>query len=122
MPPRRWVIAVSMVRRGKARLQANRQTSLAVLLSTVMALGGMLLYLWPQMHLVDLEYRYSELQTLRTKALHRQKELQVELATLSQLSRIEDIAIRRLGLRHPAVSQVVYVYPGQPIADSGRER
>ena len=122
MPPRRWVISVSMVRRGRARLQANRQTSLAVLLSTVMALGGMLLYLWPQMHLVDLEYRYSELQTLRTKALHRQKELQVELATLSQLSRIEDIAVRQLGLRHPAVSQVVYVYPGQPIAGSGRER
>lgn len=122
MPPRRWVIAVSMVRREKARLQANRQTSLAVLLSTVMALGGILLYLWPQMHLVDLEYRYSELQTLHTKALHRQKELKVELATLSQFSRIEDIAVRQLGLHYPAVSQVVYVYPEQPIAGPGRER
>jgi cell division protein FtsL len=74
------------------------------------------------MYLVDLEYRYSDLQTLHTKALHRQKELQVELATLSQLSRIEDIAVRQLGLWHPTVSQVVYVYPGQPIAGSGRTR
>lgn len=122
MPPLRQVVASSVVRRGKARLQANRQTSVAVLLSTAMVLVGILLYLWPQMHLVDLEYRYSELQVLRTKALHRQKEMRVELATLSQLSRIEDLAVRRLGLRPPQIPQVIYVYPGQPIAGSGRER
>ena len=122
MPPLRQVFASPVVRRGKARLQANRQTSVAVLLSTAMVLVGILLYLWPQMHLVDLAYRSSDLQALRAKTLHRQKELQVELATLSQLSRIEDIAVQRLGLRPPQVSQVIYVYPGQPIAGAGRER
>jgi cell division protein FtsL len=48
--------------------------------------------------------------------------MQVELATLSQLSRIEDLAVRHLGLRPPHMPQVIYVYPGQPIAGSGRER
>src|SRR5205085_2017971 len=75
--------------------------------------GGGLLYLWPQVRLVGLGYRHSKLLTQRTQVLQRQKELQVELSSLRQLRRIEDIAAQHLGLRPPQATQVIYVRSGQ---------
>ena len=49
----------------------------------------------------------------RTQVLQRQKELQVELSSLRQLRRIEDIAAQHLGLRPPQATQVIYVRSGQ---------
>jgi cell division protein FtsL len=109
-------------RRGKGRPQATRQASVTVLLSVMMVLVSVLLYLWPQVRLVNLAYQQNVLQTRRTQTLQRHKELQVERATLRQLPRIEEIALRRLGMQAPKISQVIYVRPGQYITDAGRER
>jgi cell division protein FtsL len=99
--------------RGRARRIASRHVGLALLLSAVMVLGGVLLYLWPQMRLVNLGYRYSKLLAQRTQVLQRQKELQVELGSLRQLRRIEEIGAQHLGLRPPQATQMIYVRPGQ---------
>jgi cell division protein FtsL len=109
-------------RRGKGRPQATRQASVTVLLSVMMVLVSVLLYLWPQVRLVNLAYQQNVLQTRRTQTLQRHKELQVERATLRQLPRIEEIALRRLGMQAPKISQVIYVRGGQHITDAGRER
>jgi cell division protein FtsL len=92
---------------------ASRHVGIALLLSAVLVLGGVLLYLWPQVRLVGLGYRHSKLLAQRTQMLQRQKELQVELSSLRQLRRIEDIATQHLGLRPPQATQVIYVRSGQ---------
>ena len=84
--------------RGRARRIASRHVGTALLLSAAMVLGGVLLYLWPQVRLLGMGYRYSKLLAQRTQVLQRQKELQVELSSLRQLRRIEDIATQHLGL------------------------
>ena len=99
--------------RGRARRIASRHVGMALLLSAAMVLGGVLLYLWPQVRLVGMGYRYSKLLAQRTQVLQRQKELQVELSSLRQLRRIEDIATQYLGLRPPQATQVIYVRSGQ---------
>jgi cell division protein FtsL len=99
----------------------GKQVHVVLLLSAAMLLGGILLYLWPQIRLVNLGYQQSTLRAQRTQALQRQKELQVELSTLRQLPRIENIAVQRLGLRPPQTSQVVYVRPGSQTASTRRE-
>src|SRR5262244_1482267 len=99
--------------RGRARRIASRHVGMALLLSATMVLGGILLYLWPQVRLVSLGYRQSKLLAQRTHMLQRQKELQVELSSLRQLRRIEDIAAQHLGLRPPQATQVIYVRSGQ---------
>lgn len=99
--------------RGRARRIASRHVGTALLLSAVMVLGGVLLYLWPQVRLVSLGYRYSKLLAQRNQMLQRQKELQVELGSLRQLRRIEDIAVQHLGLRPPQATQMIYVRSGQ---------
>src|SRR5262245_63047404 len=111
-PPQAASVAPPMSR-GQARRIASRHVGMALLLSAVMVLGGVLLYLWPQVRLVGLGYRYSKLLAQRTQVLQRQKELQVELGSLRQLRRIEDIAAQHLGLRPPQAAQVIYVRPGQ---------
>ena len=100
---------------GKGRPQATRQASVTVLLSVVIVLVSVLLYLWPQVRLINLGYRQNALQARRTQMLQRQQELLVERATLCQPSRIEEIAVRRLGMQAPKLSQVIYVRPGQHI-------
>ena len=84
-----------------------------LLLSAVTVLGGILLYLWPQVCMVNMGYRDSALRARRAQALQRQKELRVELSALQQLPRIEDIALQRIGLRPPPPTQIIYVRPGQ---------
>src|SRR5262244_1614829 len=105
--------AALMISRGRARRLASRHVGMALLLSAVMVLGGVLLYLWPQVRLVGLGYRQGKLLAQRTQMLQRQKELQVELGSLRQLRRIEEIAAQHLGLRPPQAAQVIYVRPGQ---------
>lgn len=81
----------------------------AVVLGTVIVLFGILLYLWPRMRLVELGYQYNALQARRSHALQRQKELQVELASLRRLTRIEQLAVEKLGMQTPQLSQVIYL-------------
>ena len=76
---------------------------------TAAMLGGILIYLWPQMRLVDMGYREGVLQNQRVEALQRQEELRLELVSLSQLSRIEEIATKFLGLETPQSTQIIYV-------------
>lgn len=103
----------------QARPRQPRQIGIVMLLSTAMVLFGVLLYLWPQMRLVELGYRQGVLQDRRTREVWRQKELQVEFATLRRLSRIEQVAKQRLGMRSPQVSQIVYVGPDGQLVISG---
>ena len=80
-----------------------------ILLSTAVLLLGALFYLWPQMRMVELEYQQSALRAQQAKALQQQKQLQVELASLRGMARIERIAVEKLGLRPPQISQVIYM-------------
>lgn len=107
--------------RGRARRLASRHVGVALLLNAAMVLGGVLLYLWPQVRLVSLTYRQSKLLEQRSQVLQRQKELQVELGSLRQLRRIEDIAAQHLGLRPPQATQVIYVRSGQHAVGERRE-
>lgn len=120
MPHRQPILASQTVHAGKGRRATGKQIHV-LLLSAMTILGGILLYLWPQVRLVDMGYQQSALRTRRGQALQRQKELRVELAALQQLPRIEDIALQRLGLRPPQAAQVIYVRPGQHTPTTRRD-
>ena len=98
-----------MVRRQRRERIMGKPVMVVLFCCTVTMLGGLLLYLWPPMRLVDLGYLEGELRRERADALQRQEELRLELVSLSQLSRIEDIAAKQLGLGSPQSSQIIYV-------------
>ena len=120
MPRSKAAMPASTPRRVQGGRASSIQVAGVVLLSATAVLVGILLYLWPQMRLVDLGYRQGELRAQRVRGLQAQKELQVELATLRRLSRIEEIAVRRLGMRPPQLSQVIYIRPEPQTAAAAR--
>jgi cell division protein FtsL len=122
MPRIPLAVSSTPARRGQAKRVPSRQVSAVMLLSTMVVLLGILLYLWPQMRLIELGYRQGELRAWRARVLQRQTELQVELATLRQLSRIERIAVQRLGMRPPQLSQVIYMHPDRNGVEAERKR
>lgn len=101
--------ASDSVRRQRRERLMGKPAALVLFCCAAAMLGGILLYLWPQMRLVDMGYREGILQRQRVEALQRQKELRLELVSLSQLSRIERIASQYLGLRPPQSTQIIYV-------------
>jgi cell division protein FtsL len=115
------VSASPSLTRGRARRIASRHVGLGLMLSAAMVLGGVVLYLWPQVRLMSLWYQQSKLLQQRTQVLQREKELQVELGSLRQLRRIEEIAAQHLGLRPPQATQVIYVRSEQQGVGQRRE-
>lgn len=107
-----------MVRRQRRERMMGRPVTFVLFCCTAAMLGGLLLYLWPQMRLVDLGYIESELRRERAGALQRQEELRLELVSLSQLSRIEEIAVEHLGLASPHTSQIIFVRSQHDLHDN----
>ena len=101
--------ASDTVRRQRRERIMGKPVMFVLFSCTAAMLGGLLLYLWPQMRLVDLGYLENELRRERADALQRQEELRLELVSLSQLSRIEKIAVEELGLESPQSTQIIYV-------------
>ena len=99
---------------------SSKQLYGLVALSTAMILLGILLYLWPQMRIVALGYQQDALREQQAQALQRQKELQVELASLRRLDRIEQLAIQQLGMKPPQLSQVIYLRQRQKTVSARR--
>ena len=114
-------VASPSIARGRARRTASRHVGLGLVLSAAMVLGGVVLYLSPQVRLMGLWYQHSKLLQQRTQVLQRAKELQIELGSLQQLRRIEEIAAQHLGLRPPQATQVIYVRPGPQSIGQRRE-
>lgn len=101
--------ASDMVRRRQRERLMGKPAILVLLCCTAAMLGSILLYLWPQTRLLNMGYREGVLQKQRVEALQRQEELRLELISLSQLARIEEIADKYLGLRPPQSTQIIYV-------------
>lgn len=101
--------ASDTVRRRRQDRMMGRPTIVVLLCCTTAMLVGILLYLWPLTRLLNMGYREAALREQHVDALQRQKELQLELASLSQLPRIERIATQYLGLRPPQGAQIIYV-------------
>ena len=101
--------ASDTIRRQRRERIMGKPVMFVLFCCTAAMLGGLLIYLWPQMRLVDLGYLENELRRERANALQRQEELRLELVWLSQLSRIEKLAFENLGLVSPESSQIIYV-------------
>ena len=115
--------ASAQVARGVAEGRASsKQLYGLVALSTAIILLGILLYLWPQMRIVELGYQQDALRLQQAQALQRQKELQVELASLRRLDRIEQLAMQQLGMKPPQLSQVIYLRQRQETASASARR
>jgi cell division protein FtsL len=82
------------------------------LVRRVLVMGAVLVLLcmvqvWLRLQVMHVGYDLSAARKVQLRLEHEQRELDVELATLRDPGRLEDIARKRLGMTDPAKGQVV---------------
>ena len=91
---------------SRGRLWRNRR-AFAVIALFLWILVGAFTYVWCRVQVVNLGYRLSEAHRVHSRLVDDNKKLHLELARLRAPERVEQVATRQLGLKHPNKDQVV---------------
>jgi cell division protein FtsL len=87
----------------------RRQRELAVVLLSVLCLGGGLLaYTWIHLEVLRTGYRIDALERELTELTQTERQLRLEAAYLASPSRIEQRAVGELAMQSPALEQMVF--------------
>lgn len=102
---RRPVVNTYLVRERDRR----RQRELALVLLVVLGLGGGLLaYTWIHLEVLRTGYEIDSLEKRLGELTQRERQLRLEASYLAGPSQIEARAEKELGMRSPALEQVVF--------------
>lgn len=85
----------------------RRQIFIRVLFLSLCLLGLALSHVWLRLQVVRLGYVLSTASRLKDQLEQENRELKVELATLTAPGRLEEMARLRLGLKEPGKDQLV---------------
>ncbi|MEK7782451.1 MAG: cell division protein FtsL [Candidatus Binatota bacterium] len=89
--------------------QRQRRFFLSIFLLGLCLVGLALLHVWLRLQVVHLGYVLSTTSKLHNQLEQENRELKVELATLTSPDRLEAMARTRLGLVEPEKGQVVFL-------------
>lgn len=106
---RRPVENVYLVREPDRR---RTRELLALLLSPLPPMAVLFAAIWTNLETFRLGYQIERLQKQKETLVERQRQLEMERARISALSRVENVARERLGLVTPGRGQVVFVKDG----------
>jgi cell division protein FtsL len=100
-------IALQNIRDSERLIFGFKHVSFIIIICLIMALS--LIYVWPHIHMTELEYKIAEEMNVRQRLLEERGKLKIEYATLKSPQRIEAIARGKLQMTYPAREQVVYL-------------
>jgi len=92
---------------SRAAQATRRRRHLGVASLIVMLLGIVLVHVWLRLQVVHMGYVLSTASKLQSRLEQENRELKVELATLTTRDRLNEMARRRLGLAAPQKGQVI---------------
>lgn len=92
---------------AEARVRARRSASLLPVVLSCLLVALALLLVWQRLRVVQLGYVLSTASKLERRLEQTNRELKLELASLTAPERLETMARRRLGLRDPESGQLV---------------
>jgi len=87
----------------------EQRLALAIALGALMVVAVALLLVWVRLQAVDTGYQLSAARHLTHRLEQEQRELEIELATLTSPRRLELLARERLGMGPPTPGQIVSV-------------
>jgi len=87
----------------------ERRLGLALVLGAIVFVAVALLLVWVRLQSVHTGYQLSAARHLAHRLEQEQRELELELATLTSPGRLERLARERLGMGPPAPGQIVSV-------------
>jgi cell division protein FtsL len=91
------------------RRPSDRRLVLAIMLGVAMVMSVSLLLVWVRLQTVHTGYQLSAARHLTHRLEQEQRELALEIATLTSPRRLERLAHDRLGMGPPAAGQIVSV-------------
>lgn len=97
-------------KKERVKSAGRRQRPRHVMLIAFLVLGLVgvaLLHVWLRLQVVQMGYVLSTTSKLQSQLEQENRELKVELATLTSPDRLEAMSRRRLGLRPPEKGQVI---------------
>lgn len=94
------------LRQAAGPAEPRRNVFVPVALSVLLAAMALLL-VWQRLRVVQLGYVLSSATKLERRLEQKNRELQLELATLTAPERLESMARERLGLKEPHAKQLV---------------
>ena len=81
-----------------------------VLVAVAGLMIGAMAFVWSNVRLVGLAYKYQALEKIQRSLLHENNLLHVEWESLRSLDRIQLLAKNKIGLREPESRQIVTVF------------
>jgi cell division protein FtsL len=92
---------------SRAAQATRRRRNWGVALLIVILLGIVLVHVWLRLQVVHMGYVLATASKLKSRLEQENRELKVELATLTTRDRLNEMARRRLGLAAPQKGQVI---------------
>ena len=92
---------------SRAAQATRRRRNWGVAMLIVMFLGIVLVHGWLRLQVVHMGYVLATASKLKSRLEQENRELKVELATLTTRDRLNEMARRRLGLAAPQKGQVI---------------
>ncbi len=109
-PGRRGAERASEVARVRAHPQTGERRLMAVIgIGLLVVAGVALLLVWVRLQTVDTGYALSAARHLAHRLEQEQRELEMEISTLTSPRRLERVARERLGMGPPTPGQIVNV-------------
>jgi cell division protein FtsL len=94
---------------GSFIFERSKRGSLRRVLVVLLIVSGLILYVGGKVKIVRLGYRLEALERERRELERANRSLRIEASSLSSPARIEEIAIKRLGMIHPPKENLVMV-------------
>ena len=88
---------------------AVKSNLLLFTLFMVFLIGGSLFHVWSRIQLIQLGYEISNALKQGRALTETHKKLQLEIATLKSYGRIEEIAVKEIGMTKPRPDQVIVI-------------
>lgn len=107
---------------GSFALGRSRRSGLRRVLAALLVIVGLLLYVGAKVTIVRLGYQIEALEREKQDLERANRSLRIEASSLSAPVRIEEIAVKRLGMVRPAKENVVVVKRKQEGKENARSQ
>lgn len=92
---------------GRSHRADRRQRVFVMGIFALALIGVVLIHVWLRLQVVQMGYVFSTINKLQGRLEQENRELKIELATLTSPERLEALARKRLGLVPPEKGQVI---------------
>ena len=100
-------IKIKNSRRKKNKFRVTTRQVLMVVFMVVLFMGSGIGYVWSNYELTQIGYDISRLEKEEMRLMEMNRKLRLELAMKKSMPKLEEIAIKKLGLKQPSPEQII---------------